>query len=110
MLSLLGYDVTESCDGEEALQKYQEALQAGSSFDVVILDLTIPGKMGGKETISRLIAIDPQVKAIVSSGYSNDPIMAEFRKYGFSGVVPKPYSLEKLGSTVHSLISTNVNQ
>lgn len=105
MLNLLGYEVTESSEGEEALQKYQEALDAGSPFDVVILDLTIPGKMGGQETIDRLRKIDPQVKAIVSSGYSNDPIMAEFRKFGFSGVVPKPYSLEKLGSTVHSLIS-----
>ncbi len=105
MLSLLGYDTTESCDGEEALQKYQEALQSGAGFDLVILDLTIPGKMGGKETITKLLEIDPKVKAIVSSGYSNDPIMAEFQKYGFSGVVPKPYSLEKLGSTVHSLIS-----
>jgi two-component system cell cycle sensor histidine kinase/response regulator CckA len=110
MLTLLGYDVIESHDGEEALQKYQEALQDGSSFDVVILDLTIPGKMGGKETIAKLLEINPQVKAIVSSGYSNDPIMAEFQKYGFSGVVPKPYSLEKLGSTVHSLISTSDDQ
>ena len=109
MLTLLGYDAIESCDGDEALQKYQEALQSGSSFDVVILDLTIPGKMGGKETITKLLEIDPTVKAIVSSGYSNDPIMAEFQKYGFSGVVPKPYSLEKLGSTVYSLIATTEN-
>jgi len=109
MLTLLGYDAIESCDGDEALQKYQEALQSDSSFDVVILDLTIPGKMGGKETITKLLEIDPTVKAIVSSGYSNDPIMAEFQKYGFSGVVPKPYSLEKLGSTVYSLIATTEN-
>lgn len=105
MLTLLGYEVIESRDGEEALEKYQEALDSSTPFDVVILDLTIPGKMGGKETIARLQEIDPQVKAIVSSGYSHDPIMAEFRKYGFSGVVPKPYSLEQLGLTVHSLIS-----
>jgi PAS domain S-box-containing protein len=110
MLVLLGYEVIESRDGAEALQQYQEALESGSPFDAVILDLTIPGKMGGKETITRLLEIDPQVKAIVSSGYSNDPIMAEFEKYGFSGVVPKPYSLEKLGSTIHSLISNADHQ
>lgn len=106
MLTLLGYEVTESCDGEEALLKYQDAITSGNPFDVVILDLTIPGKMGGKETISRLHEIDPQVKAIVSSGYSNDPIMANYKEYGFSGVVPKPYSLEKLGSTVQKLVTS----
>jgi PAS domain S-box-containing protein len=109
MLTLLGYEVTESCDGEEALQKYEEALKSATPFDAVILDLTIPGRMGGKEAITRLLALDPQVKAIVSSGYSNDPIMAEFPKYGFSGVVPKPYSLEKLGSTVKSLIAKSAH-
>ena len=71
----------------------------------MILDLTVPGRMGGKETIAQLLQIDPKVRAIVSSGYSNDPIMAEFQKYGFSAVVPKPYSLNKLGATVHSLCS-----
>lgn len=109
MLTVLGYEVDEACDGEETLQKYHEALNSSSPFDAVILDLTIPGKMGGKETITRLLVLDPQVKAIVSSGYSNDPIMAEFRKYGFSGVVPKPYSLEKLGSTVKSIITESVH-
>jgi len=61
--------------------------------------------MGGRETISRLLTINPAVKAIVSSGYSNDPIMADYKKYGFSGVVPKPYSMEKLSETVHSLFA-----
>ena len=110
MLTLLGYEVTESYDGQDALQKYQDAITSGNPFDVVILDLTIPGKMGGQETISKLHEINPQVKAIVSSGYSNDPIMANFKEYGFSGVVPKPYSLEKLGETVQSLISETENK
>ncbi len=105
MLTLLGYEVIESRDGEEALEKYRQALQTGKLFDIVILDLTVPGGMGGKETIAGLRAMDPKVKAIVSSGYSHDPIMADFRNYGFSGVIPKPYSFEKLGSTVRSLIS-----
>ncbi len=106
MLNLLGYEVVESRDGEEALEKYRQALQSRTPFDLVILDLTVPGGMGGKETIAGLREMDPEVKAIVSSGYSHDPIMADFRNYGFSGVIPKPYSFEKLGSTVRSLISS----
>ncbi len=104
MLILLGYEVVESKDGEEALEKYREALQSSTPFDTVILDLTVPGRMGGKETIAGLRKMDPKVKAIVSSGYSHDPIMADFRNYGFSGVIPKPYSFEKLGSTVRALL------
>lgn len=106
MLTHLGYEVSESCDGEEALSCYREAMEQGCPFDVVILDLTVPGKMDGKETIAKLLEADPDVRAIVSSGYSNDPIMAEYESYGFSGVVPKPYTMEKLGSTVHDLIPT----
>ena len=105
MLILLGYEVIESRDGEEALEKYRQALLSGTPFDVVILDLTVPGGMGGKEAIAALLKMDPAVKAIVSSGYSHDPIMADFRTYGFSGVIPKPYSFEKLGSTVRALLS-----
>jgi PAS domain S-box-containing protein len=105
MLFHLGYEVAEAPDGESALGLYQEALAQGRPFDGVILDLTVPGKMGGKETISRLLTVDPGVKAIVSSGYSNDPIMADYRKFGFAGVIPKPYSMEKLNETVHSLFT-----
>ncbi|MHB8791141.1 MAG: hybrid sensor histidine kinase/response regulator [Desulfobulbaceae bacterium] len=104
MLHHLGYEVAEAPDGEHALSLYKEALVQGQPFDGVILDLTVPGKMGGKETMGRLLSVDPKVKAIVSSGYSNDPIMADYKKFGFSGVVPKPYSMEKLSETVHSLV------
>jgi DNA-binding NarL/FixJ family response regulator len=68
---------------------------------VVILDLTIPGGLGGKETIKKLLEIDPQVRAIVSSGYSNDPIMAQFSEYGFKGVAAKPYTIKILSQAVH---------
>jgi DNA-binding NarL/FixJ family response regulator len=64
------------------------------------MDLTIPGGMGGKEAIERLREIDPGIKAIVSSGYSNDPIMSEYRKYGFRGVISKPYKIEDLSEIV----------
>ena len=80
-------------------------MELNQPFDAVIMDLTIPGGMGGKEAIKRLLEIDPEVKAIVSSGYSNDPIMADFKKYGFCGVVAKPYTLEELGEALSVLIN-----
>ena len=86
---------------------YREALASGKPFDLVIMDLTVPGAMGGKEAIQALIQVDPRVKAIVSSGYSNDPIMADFRSYGFSGVVRKPYRLRELSEEVLRVLSGN---
>ncbi|GAB4332803.1 MAG: hypothetical protein Kow0089_00930 [Desulfobulbaceae bacterium] len=106
MLTSLGYEVTTTRNGEEAVKTYEEALQSGTPFDVVILDLTVPGGMGGRETISRLREMDPRVQAIVSSGYSNDPVMAEHNKYGFADVVPKPYPLEQLAEAVHRLATS----
>ena len=105
VLRELGYDVEVSTDGLEALKKYEGAIVAGKRFDAVIMDLTIPGGMGGKEAISRLLVIDKNAKAIVSSGYSNDPVMANFRDYGFAGVVPKPYKIEELSHTLKNVLS-----
>ncbi|MGB2698131.1 MAG: response regulator, partial [Candidatus Zixiibacteriota bacterium] len=68
-------------------------------------DLTVPGGMGGKESIQKLIKIDPEVKAIVSSGYSNDPVMSDFRKYGFSGIVAKPFKIEDLSEVLHQVLT-----
>jgi DNA-binding NarL/FixJ family response regulator len=82
---------------------YKQARQDDSPFDVVIMDLTIPGGMGGKEALSKLLEIDPSVKAIVSSGYANDPIMSNFEQYGFAGVVPKPYKIEDLSTVLEKL-------
>jgi len=105
ILGRLGYEVEYAADGAEALVAYGEARKKDRLFDVVIMDLTIPGGMGGKETIRKLRELDPKARAIVSSGYSNDPIMAEFREYGFSGVVAKPYSIRILGEAVKSVLS-----
>ncbi len=104
MLDLLGYDAAFARDGEQALSMYGEALTSGRPFDAIIMDLTIPGGMGGKETIRRILDIDQNAKAIVSSGYSNDPVMADFRQYGFAGMVEKPFNLEKLSEQVNKVL------
>ncbi len=96
MLNRLGYSVELAKDGAEAIELYKKATDSGKTYDVVILDLTVKGKMGGKGAVKRLLKIDPQVKAVVSSGYSNDPVMTDFRRYGFIGALPKPYTMKAL--------------
>ncbi len=101
MLSNLGYSVITAVDGAEAIELYKEAMVSGNPFSMVILDLTIPGGMGGKETVQKLMEIDTEVKAIVSSGYSNDPVLANFREHGFKGVISKPYRIRELSEILH---------
>ncbi len=101
MLKHIGYEVEVAKDGAEAIALYRQAQESQVPFDVVILDLTVPGGMGGKETIEKLVQLDSQAKAIVSSGYSTDPVMSEFREYGFSSVLSKPYKIEELLEAVH---------
>ncbi|MDO8142469.1 MAG: response regulator [Candidatus Brocadiales bacterium] len=104
MLTKLGYEVDFAKNGAEAIGLYKKSKDSGQPFDAVIIDLTIPGGMGGKETIQKLLEIDPDVKAIVSSGYSDDAIMSDYRKYKFSGVIAKPYRIEELSKTVYQVI------
>ncbi|MBU0663031.1 MAG: PAS domain S-box protein [Proteobacteria bacterium] len=104
MLSYLGYQADFAKDGEEAIACYAKAKQSGQSYAAVILDLTIPGGMGGKEAIVKLCEIDPAVKAIVSSGYSNDPIMANYQEYGFRAMITKPVDTDQLSRTLHEVI------
>ena len=96
MLEMLDYEVDFANDGAQALGMYQEAMEKNSRFDAVIMDLTIPGGRGGKETIQDLLKIDANAKAIVSSGYSNDIIMSNFKDFGFSAVIAKPFQIEDL--------------
>ena len=106
LLSYLGYEVDFALDGTEAVKRYKQALDSKKPFDAVILDLTIKGGMGGKEAIQELVKIDPRVTGIVSSGYCNDPEITDYEKYGFSGVVTKPYTMSELGEKLNQVISS----
>ncbi len=103
LLSKLGYDVEVAMGGEEAIELFKKAKESGKPFDAVIMDLTIYGGLGGKETISKLHEIDPEVKAIVSSGFSND-LISDYRKFGFKAVVTKPYTLDELSRVLSDVI------
>ena len=105
MLSGLGYQVSAAADGQQTIELCKAACEAGQPYDVVVADLTIPGGMGGKEVVSELLEIDPGAKVVVSSGYSNNAVMANFREYGFKGIVAKPYSIEELAEVLQSLIA-----
>jgi two-component system, cell cycle sensor histidine kinase and response regulator CckA len=105
ILGHLGYNAVVCCDGNEAIELYRQAITAKEPFAAVIMDLTIPGGLGGKETIKNLLEIDKGVVGIVSSGYSNDPILSRYKDYGFSGIVEKPYSLDELGKVLHDLLA-----
>lgn len=105
MLTHIGYEVEFARDGSEALRLYKRAKVEGKPFDTVIMDLTVPGGMGGKEAIEKLLNFDPGVKAIVSSGYSSDPILEKYQKYGFKGVLPKPYEMQKLSDVLYGVLA-----
>ena len=104
LLQKLGYKVHATRNGTEMLNSFMEARACGDPFNAIIMDLTIPGGMGGKEAIVKLLDIDPEVKALVTSGYSNDPVMADFRSFGFQAAVLKPYRIEDLSRMLRELI------
>jgi len=105
MLLTMGYEVEAAQDGARAIELYTQAQDTGDPFVTVILDLTVPGGMGGKEVMARLLKIDPQVKAIVSSGYSDDPVMANFQSYGFTDVISKPYRILELDKILRKTLN-----
>ncbi len=105
MLCELGHDVVLAADGEEAIKLYQESMAIGRPIDLVIMDLTIPGGMGGKEAVKNILSINPDAKVIVSSGYSNDPIMANFKDYNFCSAIEKPFRLQDLSSVIAQIIN-----
>jgi two-component system cell cycle sensor histidine kinase/response regulator CckA len=107
LVQTVGGEVEFAEDGLQAIEVYEEAREAGKPFDVVLMDLTIPGGMGGKEAIKRLLEIDPVAKAIVVSGYSNDPIMSQYRDYGFQAVIRKPFEVDDLLDTLRAVTATS---
>ncbi len=104
ILTSLGYEAVGTADGAETLQVYREAMEAGTPFAAVILDLTVPGGMGGKETARRLLELDPDARLIVSSGYANDTAMSEYREFGFRAILVKPYQVSDMAGILKQVL------
>jgi PAS domain S-box-containing protein len=104
MLTQCGYEADFAEEGTKAIELYKKAKKSGKPFDVVIIDLIIPGGMGGKDAIKKLLEVDPDIKAIVSSGYSDDPIMSNFKTYGFRYALAKPYEMAELREALYKVI------
>ncbi len=100
MLVYMGHEVVLSANGEEVIELYRESMNTARPFDLIIMDITIPGGMGGKDAVREIHKIDPEARVIVSSGYSNDPIMANCTEYGFCAALTKPYQLQQLSKVV----------
>ena len=109
ILTALGYQVVKAEDGQKAIDLFKLAKRCGEPFDIIILDLTIPGGMGGKEAMQKIRALDANVKSIVSSGYSNDPVMSDPGKFGFTGVVSKPYTVRELQAEIHRVFQAGAS-
>ncbi|MCD4702076.1 MAG: PAS domain S-box protein [Candidatus Aegiribacteria sp.] len=105
MLDILGHYVTESADGSEAVDLYRERFSSGEPFDVVIMDLTVPGGMGGEAAIKMMKEIDPDIRAIVSSGYANNTVLSNFTDYGFSGRLIKPFKISSLKKELNTVLT-----
>jgi len=105
MLDILGFQFDTARDGKVAINKYRNAMELGDPFSVVIMDLTIPGGVGGKEAIARLLEIDPGVKAVVSSGYADNLVLSNYTDYGFKAIAAKPYTLDKLNEIMNRLLN-----
>ena len=106
ILTTFGYVVEGAIEGQEALRKYQAALQEGKKFDLVVMDLNIRNGLGGKEAIKALLTLDPRAKVIVSSGRLDDPMISDYRDYGFVGVMPKPYKMDELEVIIRKALAT----
>jgi CheY-like chemotaxis protein len=105
MLVYLGYEATVAVDGEEAIKLYREAYEQEKPYDLVIMDLNIPQGMGGMEAVKHVLEIDKEAKVMVSSGYSSDPIMQEYRNYGFCGCIAKPFDLKGLQEALQAAMN-----
>ena len=105
MLTHAGYEVIAVEDGAGAVDAYRRSLEGDEKIAAVILDLTVPGGMGGREAVEEILALDPAATVVVSSGYSNDPVIARYREHGFKGAVVKPYRLDEVLDVLKTVIS-----
>jgi CheY-like chemotaxis protein len=106
MLAQLGHTVETVADGHAALAAFERARAAGTPFDLVLLDLTIPGGFGGRDVRARLVELDAQVKAVAVSGYSADPAMADPRAHGFAATLGKPYTADDLARVIATALGS----
>lgn len=107
ILERTGFSVKTAFDGKKATQMYKQSMEANKPFDVVIMDLTIPGGIGGKEAIKDILDIDPEAKVIVSSGYADNPVMSNYAAYGFKGIISKPYTMNNLQKVLSKVLDHN---
>ena len=105
MLEKFGYDISTVYNGQELIDEYKRSIEIGKPFDLLIMDLTIPGGMGGKDAISHILDINPDAKAIVSSGYSDNPVISNYKDYGFIGILEKPYLIKRMRETIEKYLS-----
>ena len=108
MIEKLNYNVDTAIKGEIALEKYQQKYNENNPYDLVILDLIVKDGMGGRDTMDNLLKLNPQVNAVVASGYSNDDTLANFRNYGFKGILQKPFMISELSSVLSSIINDDL--
>ncbi len=106
MLDYLGHEVLLAKDGEEAIKIFKEHRKSGVAIDLIIMDLTIPSGMGGKEAVREILTLDPEAKVIVSSGYSNDSVMADSHEYGFKGAIKKPFLVADLNKIITEVMGS----
>jgi len=107
MLKRMGHDISYAVNGHEAVQKYKKSFEIQDPYNIIITDLTIPGGMGGQKASEEILKINPQAKIIVSSGYATDPIMANYKTFGFIGIVIKPYSFKDLEKEIDRVLMLN---
>ena len=107
ILKRFGYNAELAKDGAEAIELYKKSLDSGKPFEVVILDLTVKGGMGGQKAMEKILEIDPAAKGIVSTGYFDDPVVSNFREYGFSGFLKKPTTMGEVEKVINEVISNN---
>ena len=104
MLEQSGHETVLAGNGAEAIQLYKESLKNGRAIDLIIMDLNIPDGMGGKDAVQEILRINPEAKVIVESGYSTDPVMANYQEYGFKGSIAKPFQLVELNKIIHTVL------